>query len=274
MAKCDSPIVINGNQVPCSSCLNCKKTRVSGWSFRLMKEAETSVSAFFLTLTYNTDHVPITPKGYMTLERTHVPSFLKRLRQAHFRKYGKLYKTIKPIKYYAAGEYGDTYKRPHYHIILLNADKDLIDQSWTLGEVHHGELTIASVGYTLKYVNKGKRIPEHKNDDRIKEFSLMSKGIGKNYLTDQKINWHKDNITERMYINLTDGKKIPMPRYYKEKIYTKGQRLYISQSIANKEQQDIINTKPADRILQLQKQNRILLNNQRKANKDDRNTSH
>lgn len=38
------------------------------------------------------------------------------------------------------------------------------------------------------------------------------------------INWHKQNLTERMYLNIELGKKITMPRYYKEKIYTEIER--------------------------------------------------
>jgi len=33
--------------------------------------------------------------------------------------------------------------------------------------------------------------------------------------------WHKSDLENRMYVNLEDGKKIAMPRYYKDKIYTK-----------------------------------------------------
>lgn len=31
--------------------------------------------------------------------------------------------------------------------------------------------------------------------------------------------WHLADAENRMYCNLTDGKKISMPRYYKQKIY-------------------------------------------------------
>jgi len=47
---------------PCGKCPPCKKRRTSGWSFRLMKEEERSKSALFVTLTYDTEYVPITKK--------------------------------------------------------------------------------------------------------------------------------------------------------------------------------------------------------------------
>ena len=34
------------------------------------------------------------------------------------------------------------------------------------------------------------------------------------------IKWHKDDLENRMYCVLRDGKKISMPRYYKDKMYT------------------------------------------------------
>lgn len=33
------------------------------------------------------------------------------------------------------------------------------------------------------------------------------------------VKWHKTNPEERIYVPLKDGKKAPMPRYLKEKIY-------------------------------------------------------
>lgn len=40
------------------------------------------------------------------------------------------------------------------------------------------------------------------------------------------VKWHKNPIAknERMYVNLTDGRKISMPRYYKDKIYSQDER--------------------------------------------------
>lgn len=38
------------------------------------------------------------------------------------------------------------------------------------------------------------------------------------------VKWHKADLDSRMYCNLKDGKKITMPRYYKNKIYTEQER--------------------------------------------------
>lgn len=211
------------------------KRRVSGWSFRLMKEGERSKSALFVTLTYNTENVPISENGYMTLRKSDLQKFFKRLRKLSDAR----------LRYYAVGEYGTNRFRPHYHIILFNADIEQIERAWALdnqkiGDIHCGEVCEASIGYTLKYVSKPKRIPLHQRDDRIPEFAIMSKKMGDNYITENMIKWHKNDLTNRMYVPIKDGKKIAMPRYYKEKIYTMAEKKSIfltMQNIAEQEEQ-------------------------------------
>ena len=195
MARCLSPFTkIYTNKtfhLPCGKCIECLARRVSGWSFRLLKEAELSSSAFFVTL------------------------WMKRLRKLETNK----------LKYYLCGEYGGKTKRPHYHVILFNlTDINNIQKTWQKGEIHTGQVEPASVGYTLKYVSKPSKIPIHQHDDRSKEFSLMSKKMGMNYLTPQMIFYHRNDLLNRMYITLKDGKKIAMPRYYKDKIYTQNEK--------------------------------------------------
>lgn len=230
----------NGDEVkvPCNKCPQCAARRVSGWSFRLMQQNKIANSALFLTLTYDTKHVPLTKNGFMSLHKTtytikafpngkikktqhssHLQSFFKRLRKAQ---YGS---NKSDIKYYACGEYGGKTNRPHYHVILFNAKLELIQQCWDYGQIHYGlNVNEASVGYTLKYMSKPSRIPMHKNDDRVKEYAIMSKGIGKNYLTPAIIKFHNQSH-EYMHCILPDGKKIAMPRYYKDKIYDEYTRI-------------------------------------------------
>lgn len=216
--------------VPCGRCPTCFKRRISAWSFRLMQEEKRSTSAYFITLTY--DKPPITKNGFMGLSKRDCQLFIKRLRKAHENYYNsdksRLVGEPKPIKYYLCGEYGGKTYRPHYHIILFNAKIELIQPSWNLGHIHYGSLTPASVGYTLKYMSKTKRIPLHRNDDRQPEFSLMSKRLGDNYITEKTIRFHHADLLNRMCLNIEDGKKVAMPRYYKEKIYTRSQRSEIS----------------------------------------------
>jgi len=41
------------------------------------------------------------------------------------------------------------------------------------------------------------------------------------------VKWHKADIANRMHIPIEDGKKISMPRYYKEKLYDEHEKLIV-----------------------------------------------
>lgn len=198
---------------PCGKCPSCTARRVSGWSFRLLQEDKVSDSSLFVTLTYDQTHAIRSNRGFLSLDIRHLQLFFKRLRKAN--------PGNTRIRYFAVGEYGSNTERPHYHVILFNADAKTIDKAWGLGSTHFGYVSGASVGYTLKYINKAGKVPKHANDDRLPEFALMSKGLGKSYLTREMLAWHNDPRArnQRMYCNLPGGKKIAMPRYYKNKIY-------------------------------------------------------
>lgn len=173
--------------VPCGRCPACIKRRVAQWSFRLQEEEKYHDTAYFVTLTY--ENPPLSPNGLMTLRKRDVQLFFKRLRKKHPKGH--------VIKYYVAGEYGTRYGRPHYHIILFGAIQEHIVDSWQgqqpvdkdtgscdilCGHVDIGTVTGASIGYTLKYLAKGKIVPAHERDDRVPEYSVMSLGLGKQYL--------------------------------------------------------------------------------------------
>lgn len=200
--------------VPCGKCPECRRRRIAGWTHRLLQEDKKAISAFFLTLTYDVDHVPITKNKFLTLKKHDLQCFIKRLR--------KMQKT--KIIYFACGEYGGQKKRPHYHMILFNLEKDQYAvEAWTLdkkliGELKFGTVTGSSIAYTLKYMDKPSVVPQFKNDDREKEFQVMSKGIGASYISEKSINWHNADKLNRMFVPISDY-KVSMPRYYKEKLY-------------------------------------------------------
>lgn len=190
VGKCLKPFTVKNKHgshvpVPCGKCPACMARRTSGWSFRLMQEDKVAVTSQFITLTYDTSHVPLSGNGFMDLRKRDVQLFFKSLRKWH---QGKLDAEAPGIRYYIVGEYGGKTMRPHYHIILFNALLDGIQPAWKLGHVHYGSVNGASVGYCLKYMMKEGKIPMHRNDDRQREFSLMSKGLGESYITDVKKN--------------------------------------------------------------------------------------
>jgi len=218
--------------VPCGKCPNCVKRRSIGWVFRLKEEHKVSQTACFLTLTYEDEKLPITKDGWYTLDKRHLQLFMKRLRKSIKDVYDEEYK----IRYYAVGEYGSKFGRPHYHYIMFNLPKDIIDASyvenrinrnevlegiWTNGHIDVGTVTEKSIAYVSGYCHK--TLYNHPEDiDVQKEFSLMSKGIGKAYLTDSVKKYYQNKKIP--YLTIEEGQKHIMPRYYKDKLYTKAEK--------------------------------------------------
>lgn len=245
---CEKPFINKGVPCPCGKCESCAKRRASGWSFRILKEAELKGSAFFVTLTYDNEHCPMKYRTKApdkhgngeefqktqkpTVDITHLQKFIKKVRKSNH---------SKSISYYAVSEYGSESYRPHYHIILMGIDiisfvgienweeikrgKLKLDgysqmkiKDWENGHITIGKVTPASIGYTLKYISKGRQIPQYIGDKRQKEKSLMSKGIGKSYLIPAVVKQHQLDPM-RQYCVTVDSKKIPLPRYYKDRLY-------------------------------------------------------
>ena len=134
MLPCLSPVDIKDPRysykkymlVPCGKCVNCKLNYAKMWSIRIMHELKDWDSACFLTLTYDEEHLP--KDG--SLDKQDLQKFFKRLR---FNLGGR------KIKYFACGEYGEQYGRPHYHIIVFGlngqTELDIIQKSWLFGFV-------------------------------------------------------------------------------------------------------------------------------------------
>jgi len=123
----------------------------------------------------------------------------------------------KNIRFYAVGEYGSKTFRPHYHAIIFNVlDANNYIKSWNYGRLSVDEVTTASIHYVTKYViNRF----DHSNDNLLPPFALMSRnpGIGRNYVN-KTARFHRK---ARKLSVMHDGVKIKMPRYIREKIFSK-----------------------------------------------------
>ena len=197
-------------KVPCGQCKDCLQARANSWLVRLRSHMKDTFSSYFVTLTY--ENPPRTYNGLYTAKKDDIQRYFKRLR--------KIETDNNNIKYYAVSEYGEQYQRPHYHAIIFNVnDRRSILRAWApndtlIGQVHIGDVTSASIKYVSGYIGKKIGIPQYDYDDRLPEFSLMSKGLGlnaENYIGD----FLRDTLTP--YVML-DGIKYPIPRYYKEKL--------------------------------------------------------
>lgn len=242
---CPNPINIKPKgkdvriDVPCGKCIFCLERRRSEWTFRIKKELKQAVSAYFLTLTYDDKWIPYTKHDTPTLRKRDFQLFMKKFRK--FSKKGiSIGYELKNIKYYAVGEYGSKTIRPHYHAIVMNVPRETIErlpEIWDKGFTKTGTVTDASIHYVTGYVMAKGTHPAGKAE---RPFSLMSKGIGKQYLKNNE-KYHKENGD---FMVSNNNYKQVLPRYYKDKIFDfEDKRI---NNVQNKKRMD-------ERILELEK---------------------
>ena len=234
--------------IPCGKCLGCMQEKRDSWVFRIKEEYKICKGALFVTLTYSEEKVPLTIDGIQTLYKRDAQLYLKRLRASIERGEAK-YQPIRDnslkglkmpkIRYYLVGEYGENTLRPHYHAVIFNVPRSShVTQSWSkfnnkkqkfepLGYVHIGHVSGASINYIAKYVIKTSKHFNDLKDLRVEpEFSIMSKGIGKNYMERTGMYHKKTLIT---FVK-SDSKKLKLPRYYSDKIFNDNQKETIKQN--------------------------------------------
>ena len=81
------------------------------------------------------------------------------------------------LKYYACGEYGENgTKRPHFHLIVFNGSRSIIEEAWEWGDVHCVQATRETIAYVTKYMDKWR----NKKQDWRKpyEFNVQSSRLG------------------------------------------------------------------------------------------------
>lgn len=215
--------------VPCGRCTQCVRRKAAQWVVRLLEEDKVATSAHFITLTYNDDHLPYAGDGYPSLWKPDFQKFIKLLRK--YSRYEKVslgldtegveqFERRSVLRYYAVGEYGSETFRPHYHVILFNLDDPLLlYKHWFRGDIDVGTVSDASLAYVTGYVQKPRTVPAFDSDPREKEFTFISNGIGRSYLSSDNRSYHLAG-DDRFYCVLPGGYKVAMPRYYREPLFS------------------------------------------------------
>lgn len=145
-------------EVPCGKCYHCRITQVNEWVTRMVLETMYNKYCYFVTLTYSrrSVHTDVFSETYpcmsssnqfgeiqptpLVLRKDHLQKFFKRLRK----------NTCIKFKYYACGEYGHKYARPHYHMILWSNDpisKMDIYRAWSTTDVYGYRRIIGRIDY-------------------------------------------------------------------------------------------------------------------------------
>lgn len=214
--------------VPCGKCVGCRLARRQEWTFRLSEEVKDSHYVAFATLTYDEQHVPTLEtdelSDVLTLNYKDVQLFIKRFKQTLLRKLSL------SLRYFCCGEYGSNTLRPHYHCIFFfrGLSQDYVDDicitlpsifrsCWSLGDILDFQQmkTNGAASYVNKYLHKFYKV--ELLEEQAVEKSLKSQGIGRGYITRMK-NWHLEDPENRTYAYY-NGYKIPLPRYFREKIF-------------------------------------------------------
>lgn len=213
-------------RLPCGRCVGCRTRRAREWAYRCELELSEHQVGAFVTLTYSDDHCPV------TLQKRDLQLFLKRLRKS----------LPQRIKFFASGEYGDKFDRPHYHALLFGVDHEkdanAIESAWTvrvgsnrtgmsipLGIVDVQKCTPRSIAYVAGYAAKKLGLARRERLEVVDEetgevveyqepFVLMSrggrasKGIGGNARDKYPQAWREFVVH--------GGSKAPVPRYLHE----------------------------------------------------------
>nr|WEW54385.1 MAG: replication initiation protein [Microvirus Sku121] len=219
--------VIKITSVPCGICDECLKARAKDWSTRIIMESKLYKSNYFVTLTYDDEHLP-----GINLVKDEISKFNKKLK-VYLQRAGK----PSNFRFYGVGEYGSHSARPHYHVIYFNLELDdlkfykstengdllytskFMEDCWSKGFVVIGDVTPYSADYVSRYVDKKRLLtPSQKEELKAKgiepEFSVMSRrpGIGA-YAYD----YMKELMLNNENVPLPKGLNSNVPLYYSKK---------------------------------------------------------
>lgn len=228
-------------EIPCGKCIGCRLEYSRQWANRCLLEMQDHEQSYFVTLTYDDEHVPMvapfsridtgeTDITSYTLRKRDFQLFMKRLRKAYGEKYDNR------IRYFACGEYGPSTLRPHYHSIMFGLKLDdlvldrkskkgfnmykseFLESVWPNGFVDVEDCTWETCAYTARYVMKklsGDAAEEYEYYNMEQPFILSSRnpGIGRNYYESHPRLFDCDVISASRGVD--GGYSFSPPRYFR-----------------------------------------------------------
>lgn len=219
--------------IGCNKCIECIKKKSRDWKIRLFEEVRTNNNFSFVTLTFNNESLEI----YKNLSQTKDPNEIATIAIRRFLERWRK-KTKKSVKHFLITELGHTgTERIHLHGLINSKDKELIKTTWGNGYVYIGDyVNEKTINYITKYITK--------IDTQHKDFTpkiLCSKGIGESYTKrpNSLKNTFNNSETNEMYINRS-GLRLPIPIYYRNKIYTEEEREFLWIDKLNKQKRFIL----------------------------------
>lgn len=222
--------VVRSLQLPCGQCVGCRLERSRQWAIRCVHEAQMWSENCFITLTYGDEFTPVGG----SLRYRDFQLFMRRLRKRF---------PGRKIRFFAAGEYGEEYARPHFHACLFNIDfadkvywrksesgsrifrSAVLEALWPFGFSSVGAVSFESAAYVARYVMKkitGDCAVDHYRVvdvatgevfDRAAEFCHMSlkPGIGSGWFERYLSDVYPQGLC------VINGKEVRAPKYYDRK---------------------------------------------------------
>lgn len=193
--------------LPCGKCVQCMINHAKEWAVRCVLEALEHDENYFITLTYDNEHLP--KDG--ALHKEDLQKFFKRLR-----------KEFGECRYFACGELGKGNQRPHFHALVFglhlpdlkpvlgHPKSDRFTKVWPFGAYSIDEVTYASANYVAQYQSNKLFKGVHTG-----EFIVASNrpGLG--------ASWCEKNLNtlleyDAVFGKFGDLKQAKMPRYFEK----------------------------------------------------------
>lgn len=240
----------------CGNCVECQRAYSNEWALRLYHEKMYHTYTWFLTLTYDDDHLPSDGQ----------------LRKKDLQKFILALKKKVDFRYFACGEYGGKSGRPHYHMIIFIDDYDplmmynpfsillhsdylhyssssTVMDLWPFGfHTIETKVDFATLRYVAKYMQKesGKELP----NGFQKPFLLMSHKPYIGMREDELCAWYmRRNNDDKFYV---DGFPYPIPNFYTQVIERNGimlDKVYSDKRLSRSKDSCIESQRRADSVI-------------------------
>lgn len=214
----------------CGKCFECRKEKARDWRIRLTEQRKAEFG-YFVTLTFNDEAFKALENEFQIKTKDNeniiatkaLRRFLERVRKD----------TKKSLTHWFVTELGENKDRLHLHgIVYGQRAAEIIKKHWKYGNIFIGAYcNEKSINYMTKYMLKYDEKHPH-----YTQIVLCSKGIGRNYLTKERIKTIKDKAKRGIQPVYTyrNGSQVSLPKYYKDKALTDEEKSDLWLDILNK----------------------------------------
>lgn len=228
--------------IGCQECIECRKQKARGWQIRLLEDLKKHKNGKFITLTFSNESIKKIHETIKADEKENQQNYettgyeidneiATKAMRLFLERWRKKYK--RSLRHWMVTEIGHAgTENIHMHgIVWTNINLKEVEKIWSYGYVWKGKeingeinnyVNARTVNYIVKYI--------HKVDEDHKHFKskvLTSPGIGSNYTSSSLGDWNQNKFRGPKtieYYRTSQGHKIAMPIYWRNKIYTETER--------------------------------------------------